>query len=52
MVLLCFYGKQVSISSMLKKVFIVIIKKFAECLSQQELLTSYFAGADHKAGCI
>ena len=35
-----------------KESFIVIIKKFAECLSQQELLTLCFAGADHKAGCI
>lgn len=35
-----------------KESFIMIIKKFVECLSQQELLTSCFAGADHKAGCI
>ena len=35
-----------------KESLIVIIKKFAECLSQQELLKLCFAGADHKAGCI
>ena len=51
MVLLCLWKTSKHFIHV-KESFIVIIKKFVECLSQQELLTSYFAGADHKAGCI